>query len=494
MIDVEICQRSVGRFGVKMFESTKTDVLIVGSGCSALYFAMRLPQDINAVLITKSDFESSDSFLAQGGICMLNGEDDFESFFEDTLKAGHYENDEKSVEIMIRSSLHVIENLIEYGVDFERDEDGRLCFTREGCHSNHRILYHKDITGEEITKKLLSQVKKLRNIRMYEYTALLDIVSENNTCFGGIIKNCEGTLLSIEAKNTVLATGGIGGLYAHSTNFPHLTGDAIAIALNHGIELRDINYVQVHPTTFFSEKPGDRSFLISESARGEGAKLYDRDHKRFTDELLPRDLLTADIRDKMKEERSDFVWEDLRRIGCNKLKRRFPNIMEYCLNRGYDPTQECIPVVPAQHYLMGGIKTDHSGLTSMKRLYAVGETACNGVHGKNRLASNSLLEAMVFAGRAADAVARDNARLPHSLDLFSNIDFKMYMDYTSLTAKYAHKIQDAITCASGGSNLSGVPYKDFEKSGKSSTQRRTIGSTPTQGIKTGNSPVQGRTI
>lgn len=445
-------------------KSQETDVLIVGSGCSALYFALKLPRHVNATLITKSDFESSDSYLAQGGICMLKDDEDFEAFFDDTLRAGHYENDRKSVEIMIRSSSDVIADLIGYGVRFQCDERGKLAFTREGCHSNSRILYHKDMTGREITETLLNAVKELKNVKMYEHTALLDIISEDNTCFGGIVKDDDGRLALIKAANTVLATGGIGGLYRHSTNFPHLTGDGIAIAINHGIALRDMNYVQVHPTTFFSGDDCGRSFLISESARGEGAKLYGKDMKRFTDELLPRDLLTADIRNKMAVEQTDFVWEDLRNIGKNELKSRFPNIVEHCKSRGYDPAEECIPVVPAQHYMMGGIKTDYDGLTSMDHLYAIGETACNGVHGKNRLASNSLLEALVFSGRAARSVVDNRTTTSHSDSLFDDIDFENYTDYTLLAAKYANDIQDEIARASGGGNISGVPYKNFETS------------------------------
>ena len=199
----------------------ETDVLLVGSGCSALYFALNAPGDLNITLISKSDFESSDSFLAQGGICVLRDEKDFDSFFQDTLKAGHFENDRVSIEIMINSSQEVIRNLIHYGVPFQQNKDGSYAFTREGCHSNNRIMYHKDITGKAITEALLDKVKELPNVSMYQYTTLIDIISEDKICYGGVIKTSDNKIKLIKAKNTVLATGGIGGLYKYSTNFPH---------------------------------------------------------------------------------------------------------------------------------------------------------------------------------------------------------------------------------------------------------------------------------
>ena len=381
--------------------SMDTDVLIVGCGCAGLYCALNLDSHKKITIITKSDCESSDSFLAQGGMCMLKSEDDYDSYFEDTMKAGHYENDKESVEIMIRSSRNVVADLLSYGVDFQKEDDGRLSFTREGAHSQKRIVFYQDITGKAITQRLLEQVRKRDNITLIEHVTMLDIISDKNECHGAVIRLEDGTVETVQADYTIWATGGIGGLYRHSTNFRHLTGDSIAIAIKHGVQLKDINYIQIHPTTFYSEKEEDRSFLISESVRGEGAKLYGKDMKRFVNELLPRDLLTEAINKKMKEDGTTHVWEDLRPIPEEELKSHFPNIVEHCKSMGYDVTKECIPVVPAQHYFMGGIRVNHRSRTSMDRLYAVGETACNGVHGKNRLASNSLLESLVFAKRAA---------------------------------------------------------------------------------------------
>lgn len=384
----------------------KTDILIVGSGCSGLYCALHLPKDKQVTLITKSDCESSDSFLAQGGMCTLTCEEDYDPFMEDTLKAGHNENDRKSVEIMIRSSQALVEELLDLGVDFQRDWYGNLIYTREGAHSANRIVFHKDMTGAEITSHLLDEARKRDNITILEYTTLIDLIEKDNTCYGAVILHRNGELEKVAAEYVVLATGGVGGVYQHSTNYRHLTGDGIALAIKHGVELKDINYVQIHPTTFYTKESTERSFLISESMRGEGAKLYNKDGERFVNELLPRDLLTKAILEQMEKDGTEFVWEDLRSIPMEELKTHFPNIVSHCEKMGYNVMKECIPVVPAQHYFMGGIRVNYESKTSMDRLYAVGETACNGVHGRNRLASNSLLESLVFAGRAAEDITR----------------------------------------------------------------------------------------
>lgn len=420
------------------------DVVIVGTGVAGLFAALNLPEDRNILMITKSDTESSDSFLAQGGICVLRDESDYDSYFEDTMRAGHYENREESVDIMIRSSREVIRDLIGYGVQFERraaDErpvpgvpsapgersvpgvpsaagktsvqdaagEGFLkdyAFTREGAHSRPRILFHEDITGKEITSRLLARVKELGNVTIREYTVMTDIIEENGRCCGIVAKNSDGSISRIRAQDTILASGGIGGLYQHSTNFPHLTGDALRIEKEHGVRLEHLDYVQIHPTTLYSSKPG-RRFLISESVRGEGAVLLDRDGNRFVDELLPRDVVTEAIRKQMEKDGTDHVWLSMKPIPEEKIRKHFPNIYRHCLEEGYDVTKEWIPVVPAQHYFMGGIWVDSDSRTSMEHLYAAGETSCNGVHGANRLASNSLLESLVFAKRAAGKIAEE---------------------------------------------------------------------------------------
>lgn len=387
-------------------QNYKTDILIVGTGASGLFAALHCPSDKNILMITKDAVENSDSFLAQGGICVLRDENDYDSFMEDTLKAGHYENRRESVDIMIRSSREVINELIGYGVDFARQENGELNYTREGCHSKARILFHEDITGKEITRNLLKAVQKLPNVHILEYVTMLDLIEQDNTCFGILAKDKNDEYLTIEADNTILASGGIGGLYEHSTNYPHLTGDAIAIALRHNIKLENPDYVQIHPTSLYTNKPG-RSFLISESVRGEGAKLYGKDGKRFANEVLPRDLMTAEIKKQMAKDKTPYVWLDMTVLGKDVILNHFPHIYEKCLEEGFDVTKQWIPIVPAQHYYMGGIHVDKYSKTTMNNLYAVGETSCNGVHGANRLASNSLLEGLVFAKRAVNKIHDD---------------------------------------------------------------------------------------
>ena len=377
------------------------DAIIVGTGAAGLYCALNLPKRKKILMLTKQGADLSDSFLAQGGICMLRGEDDYEDYFEDTMRAGHYENNKRAVNLMIRSSNDIIRDLLWRNVDFVRAEDGELAFTREGAHSRPRILFHEDITGKEITQTLLDQVKTKENIEICEYMTMVDIISKDNICGGVIAMDAKNNVYPIRSQFVVLACGGIGGLFQNSTNYPHIAGDGLGIAMKHQVKLEHLDYIQVHPTTLFSHKPG-RRFLISESVRGEGALLYDKNGQRFTNELQPRDLLSQAIFKQMEKDGTDFVWEDMRPLGEKTIMQHFPNIYQHCIEEGFDPRKEPIPVVPAQHYFMGGIQADLSSRTSMRGLYACGETSCNGVHGKNRLASNSLLESLVFAKRAAD--------------------------------------------------------------------------------------------
>lgn len=376
------------------------DVAIAGCGVAGLYTALSLPQDKKILMLSKEDIASCDSMLAQGGICVLRDDNDFDAYFEDTMRAGHYENRVESVEIMINSSRDIINHLLALGVRFERNEDGSLAYTREGAHSKPRICFHQDITGEEITTTLLAHVEKLENVTMMEYTTMTDIIEKNDICVGMKARDRNGDDIEIYASDTVMATGGIGGLYHHSTNFPLLTGDACRIAKEHGVELEHMDYVQIHPTCLYSSKPG-RSFLISESARGEGAIILNHKGERFVDELLPRDVVTEAILREMEKEGTEYEYISFEKVSENIVKEHFPNIYKHCLEEGYDLLHEPVPIVPAQHYFMGGVHVDSDSRTTMEHLYAVGETSCNGVHGKNRLASNSLLESLVFAKRAA---------------------------------------------------------------------------------------------
>jgi len=379
-----------------------TDILIVGCGVAGLYCALNFPENRNILIVTKNIARKSDSYLAQGGICVLRDEDDYKSFFEDTMKAGHYENNPESVDVMIRSSQGVIEDLVSFGVRFEKNGE-KFSFTKEGAHSAPRILFHEDETGKEITSHLLETALNRKNITLIENFTMVDLICDNNECSGIIGHDKNGNFMAVKANYTVLATGGIGGLFEHSTNYRHLTGDALALAIKYGIKLQNIDYIQIHPTTLFTKKDG-REFLISESVRGEGAVLLNSKGERFVNELLPRDKVTKAIFAEMDKEGTEHVWLSLAPIPEEEIRTHFPNIYHRCLDEGYDITKEPIPVVPSQHYFMGGIHVNGFSKTSMDRLYAVGETACNGVHGKNRLASNSLLESLVFAKRASSDI------------------------------------------------------------------------------------------
>ena len=403
----------------------KTDVVIVGCGVGGLYCALNLPRDKQITVVTKSVAEESDSFLAQGGICVLHDDGDYESFFEDTMRAGHYENNPESVDIMIRSSRSVIVDLVNYGVHFQMEGKG-FAYTKEGAHSRPRILFHEDETGKEITSHLLEVARSRKNITLIENFTMVDLLCDSGECRGIIGHDADGRYQAILGDYTVLATGGIGGLFPHSTNYPHLTGDALALALKYGIKLQHIDYIQIHPTTLYTEQEG-REFLISESVRGEGAILLNSKGERFVNELLPRDVVANAIYEEMKKEGSKHVWLSLSPIPETEIRSHFPNIYEHCLKEGYDVTREPIPVVPSQHYFMGGIDVDGYSKTSMDRLYAVGETACNGVHGRNRLASNSLLESLVFAKRAAGQIAETYCPLKNADEI--EIDERAYENY-----------------------------------------------------------------
>ncbi|HHD2970961.1 TPA: L-aspartate oxidase [Clostridium perfringens] len=375
------------------------DVLIVGSGVAGLYTALNLREDLEIIMVSKKSVNLCNSSLAQGGIAVARGKEDFQSFIEDTLKAGKYENNIDSVRVLVEESMDNINKLIDLGANFEKDENGVL-FTKEGAHEINRIVYHKDITGKHVEDILLENVKRRKNIKIIEECEMVDIYHRDNRCIGALF-NKEGENLSIYAKVVILATGGIGGLFKKSTNERIITGDSIGVAIRNNIEIKDLSYIQIHPTAFFSKKSEEKRFLISESVRGEGGKLINCNGERFVDELLPRDIVSKKIYEEMKKTNSNNVFLDVSFMEKSFLQNRFPNIYNKCLEEGIDISKEPIPVAPAQHYFMGGIKVDLNGKTSMENLYAFGETSCTGVHGANRLASNSLLEALVFSRRGA---------------------------------------------------------------------------------------------
>ena len=422
------------------------DVIIVGAGVAGLNCALNLPADRKILIICKDTPDKSDSYLAQGGICRLVDEDDYNSYFEDTMRAGHYENNAATVECMIRNSQELIDDLVACGVRFARNGDGSLAYTREGGHSRPRICFHEDCTGREITTHLMQKVRARANIFIAPYVTMVDMIAENNECYGIVAKDGKnGKLYRLYADYTVFASGGLGGVFENSTNFRILTGDALAVCLEHGVAVDHINYIQIHPTTLYT-KAGGRRFLISESVRGEGAVLLDKNFERFCDELQPRDIVTKNILDRMKKDGTEHVWLDLRPIPREEVINHFPTIVQRCLDEGYDVFRECIPVVPAQHYFMGGIRSDLDGRTTMNRLYAVGETCCNGVHGANRLASNSLLESLIFAKRAARDIQRSYRRInfEDAERAERALDLSKYSNVPALLKRYKGKVLKAI--------------------------------------------------
>ena len=395
-----------------------SDVVIVGSGVAGLICALTLSKKFKIILLTKKKLQDSNSYLAQGGISVCRGKEDREEYIEDTLIAGHYKNDKRAVEILVDESEEAVNTLIENGVKFTGDKKG-LFYTREGGHRKFRILYCEDQTGKYIMESLIEKILERDNIKIIEDCEFLDIIEKENTCLGILAKKDE--IFAIKSKFTVLATGGLGGIYKNTTNFSHIKGDGVAIAIRHNIELKDISYVQIHPTTFYT-KDNERKFLISESVRGEGAVLLNQKLQRFTDELKPRDEVTRAILEEMKKDKSEYEWLDFSTIKLD-IEKRFPNIYKQLIKKDINVLKDKVPVVPAQHYTMGGIKVNMDSKTSMKNLYAVGEVACTGVHGQNRLASNSLLESVVFGKRAA-----------HSINVENNVS-----NYNNVTADNAFK-------------------------------------------------------
>ncbi len=384
-------------------ENKYIDVLVVGSGVAGLYCALNLRKDLDVMVISKDKLDCTNTYLAQGGISVARDINDIPLFIEDTLRAGQYKNDLQAVKVLTRESIENVDSLVALGLDVDKDEDGNWDYTKEGAHCVNRIIHTQDNTGENVAKTLIKNTLSRSNIRVYEDTFLADIIVKNDKCIGAILlKN--GKQINVFAKNVVLACGGIGGLYRNSTSQRILRGDGLAIALRHDIELKDINYIQIHPTAFYDGSTDERRFLISESVRGEGGKLYNINGERFVDELLPRDVVSQAIFKEMKKTNSPYVLLDISFLDEDYLKSRFSTIYNKCLERGTDITKEPIKVSPAQHYFMGGIKVGLNGETSMDNLYAVGETACTGIHGANRLASNSLLEGLVFSKRAADVI------------------------------------------------------------------------------------------
>jgi len=379
-----------------------TDVLVVGTGVAGLYCALNLRADLNILMVTKGELTECNSYLAQGGIAVALNQDDVLPFMEDTMRAGNYKNDQRIVEILCQESQGNISQLVDFGVPFNRS-NGALCHTKEGAHSKARIVYCEDTTGKHVVDTLLHQAQQRKNISFMEHARVVDIIAKDNVCAGAVIMQ-DQKQLNIFCKVVIFATGGIGGLFQNSTNERSITGDGLFIALKHNITLKDVSYIQFHPTALYEENNSSRRFLISESVRGEGGKLYNSKGERFVDELLPRDVVSQAIQKEINSSGIPYVSLDISHLSSDYIKNRFPAIYKECMSHGIDITKSPIPVSPAQHYFMGGIAVNEFCQTSMKNFYAVGETSCTGVHGSNRLASNSLLEGLVFSKKATGII------------------------------------------------------------------------------------------
>ena len=386
------------------------DVLIVGSGIAGLYAALNFPPTVNILMLSKKERHISNSSLAQGGVaCVLDLENDSYDFhFEDTLIAGKNENDSDAVRILVEEGPKDVLSTIEYGVEYDRDENGNLIKTLEGGHSKRRILHHKDTSGKEMVDKLLLAVEKLPNVTLLDNSMVTTMSRITNGFKATVMSDDEFKV--VYASFCLLASGGIGRVYKYTTNPSVATGDGIRLAYEMGASIKNLSYVQFHPTAF--NGVNREQFLISEAVRGEGAYLLNCNKERFMDrydsrlELAPRDVVSRSIIMESRRLGNNNFYLDIRYKGEEYLKKRFPGIYAGCLAQGVDISKDLIPVFPCQHYLMGGIETDLNAKTTLPRLYAAGECACTGVHGKNRLASNSLLEALVFGRRAAEDIVK----------------------------------------------------------------------------------------
>lgn len=386
------------------------DVVIVGSGVAGLYSSLNFPSDTSILMLSKKERHQSNSSLAQGGVaCVLSFENDsYELHIEDTLIAGGRANDEDAVTQLVHEGPGDVLKTIEYGVDFDRDENGNLIKTLEGGHSRRRIVHHKDTSGKELVDKLMLAVEKLPNVTISDETIVTNISRIKDGFKIEIMNN--GEFKTVYSSFCLLASGGIGRVYKYTTNPSVATGDGIRFAYEMGASIKNLSYVQFHPTAF--NGPDREQFLISEAVRGEGAYLLNSNKERFMDryderlELAPRDVVSRSIIMESRRLGSSNFYLDIRYKGEEYLKNRFPGIYSGCLKYGVDISKDLIPIFPCQHYLMGGIEVDLNSRTTLPRLYAAGECSCTGVHGKNRLASNSLLEALVFGRKAAEDITR----------------------------------------------------------------------------------------
>ena len=398
----------------------KTDFLVIGSGAAGLAFALKAAEHGHVTIVTKGEMVECNTNYAQGGICSVTYEPDtFEKHIHDTMVCGAGICDREAVELVVRRAPELIADLIAWGTRFDKTPDGRFELNREGGHSEHRILHHKDLTGAEIERALIQSVKRHPNITVLEHHFAIDLLTQHHlgefvtrhtrglACFGAYVLDMDsGRIETMLSRFTIVATGGCGNLYGTTTNPIVATGDGIAMCHRAKAMISNMEFIQFHPTSLYN--PGERpSFLITEAMRGFGAILRLKNGKEFMDKyhpmgsLAPRDVVARAIDREMKRNGDEFVYLDVTHKDADSIRSHFPNIYEKCLSLGIDITKDYIPVAPAAHYLCGGVKVDLNGQTSIKRLYALGECSCTGLHGANRLASNSLIEAVVYADQAA---------------------------------------------------------------------------------------------
>ena len=398
----------------------ETDYLVIGSGAAGLSFALKAAEHSHVIVVTKGEMNECNTNYAQGGICCVTYEPDtFQKHIDDTMVCGGGICDMQAVELVVTRAPQLMKDLVQWGTRFDKTREGRYELAREGGHSEHRILHHKDETGAEIERTLISQVKSHRNIEVLEYHFAIDLLTQHHLgqlvtrhtegieCYGAYVMDLKrGRIKTILSRVTVIATGGVGNVYNVTTNPGVATGDGIAMAHRAKAVIENMEFIQFHPTALYN--PGERpSFLISEALRGFGAILKTQDGKEFMQKyhpmgsLAPRDVVARSIDNEMKVRGDDYVFLDITHRDPKETVSHFPNIYRKCLSIGIDITKEMIPVAPAAHYCCGGVKVDLNGETSIRRLYALGETSCTGLHGANRLASNSLTEAVVYADQAA---------------------------------------------------------------------------------------------
>ncbi len=415
------------------------DVIIAGCGAAGLYAAINLPSDLRVLILCKRELSLCNSMLAQGGIAGVydSPTDNIQYHQNDTLIAGSFKNNVDAVHTLVSEAAQDIARIIELGVDFDKNPDGSYHRTLEGGHGHHRIFHHTDSTGKEITTKLLAYVQSLKNVTIMDNT-LMCAVKQTSTGYSAFLKMPDDTYETANCHFMILATGGIGRVYEFTTNSAIATGDGITFAYEMGAKIKNLSYVQFHPTAFNNRNTRE-CFLISEAVRGEGAYLLNCHKERFMHnyderlELAPRDVVShAIIQESRKQNSTDFFL-DISYKDSDFLKKRFPMIYKNLLEQGWDLTKGPVPIYPCQHYLMGGIDVDRNSETSLPNLFACGECSHTGVHGSNRLASNSLLEALVFSRHAADSIA---LRVGSVSDTFETAEFDAHTDSRHIPKGY----------------------------------------------------------